>query len=76
MQKPINKSLINNGQEIMPKFEYEHHAPRSVNKQRKNTVSEEVQANRRSRINFKNYLRQVEEELIDDENFEDDETYY
>ena len=61
----------------MPKRDYEHHQPRKSDKKKKHhrCFNEEVvQDQRASRVNFKNYLRQLrEEELMDDEFDEDDQ---
>lgn len=47
--------------------EYEHHAPRVINKSKKtrNGINEEANVKRQNRISFKNYIRQVEEQTVD-----------
>ena len=53
----------------------EHHQPRKIDKKkhRRRGFSEDVQDKRQQRVGFKNYLRQIEEEelLIDDYNDDD-----
>ncbi len=56
---------------IKPKNEFQddtgHHKPREFNKKkRKKGFSEDKAANRQARIGFKNYLRELEEEELDD----------
>lgn len=51
----------------------EHHQPRPLNKKKKHKsgFNEDVADNRRSRINFKNYVRQLKEEELD--NYDEDD---
>lgn len=60
----------------MSKNEYDHHQPRQLNKGKKHSrgFSEDVQENRQNRVSFKNYLRQVKEEELENDDFEDDLT--
>lgn len=46
-----------------------HHVPRPHKKQKKHQrgFSEDVADKRRARVNFKNYLRELEEELLEDD---------
>lgn len=46
-----------------------HHKPRKIDKKkhRKRGFSEDSRDNRQSRINFKRYVRELEEDLLDDE---------
>jgi hypothetical protein len=56
--------------------DYEHHAPRTIDKKKRPKAfnEEAVLANRGSRVNFKNYIRQLKEEELAEEidDFEDD----
>ena len=58
---------------IKPKKEFQddtgHHKPRNLDKtkRRKAGFSEDKAANRQARIGFKNYLRELEEEDLDDQ---------
>lgn len=49
--------------------EYEHHQPRTIQKNKKKKVFNEEAAleNRGSRVSFKNYIRQLEEDEIQTE---------
>ena len=49
--------------------EIEHHMPRIIDKKKrhKDGFSEEIQDKRVSRISFKNYVRQLEEEMMEDD---------
>ena len=51
-----------------------HHVPRPHKKQKKHQrgFSEDVADKRRARVNFKNYLRELEEELLEDDLSADD----
>ena len=56
----------------MPKNEeYLHHQPRKVEKKKKQRFNEDAPETRHSRINFKNYIRQLEEEELLEDDFED-----
>lgn len=46
-----------------------HHVPRPHKKHKKHQrgFSEDVADKRRARVNFKNYLRELEEELLEDD---------
>lgn len=46
-----------------------HHQPRTIDKKkhRKAGFSEDARDNRQSRINFKRYVQELEEELLDEE---------
>lgn len=59
----------------MPKLEYNdtHHVPRkNFGKKNKNKgLGEDVQDKRIQRINFKNYIRQLEEDLGDEDSVEE-----
>ena len=60
----------------MPKRDYEHHQPRKTDKKKKHHRGfneEVVQDQRASRVNFKNYLRQLREEELMDDDFDDEE---
>lgn len=49
--------------------EYEHHQPRTIQKSKKKKVfnEEATLENRGSRVGFKNYIRQLEEDELDEE---------
>lgn len=49
--------------------EYEHHIPRTIQKNKKKKVfnEEATLENRGSRVSFKNYIRQVREDELDEE---------
>lgn len=61
----------------MPKTEeYLHHQPRKIDKKKKRAPQRfnEDPDSRKTRINFKSYIREVrEQELLDDELYGDDE---
>jgi hypothetical protein len=58
----------------MPKNEeYMHHQPRKADKKKKQRFNEDAPEKRVSRINFKNYIRQLEEEDAINADFEDSE---
>mgnify|MGYP005862488603 CR=1 FL=1 len=60
----------------MSKRDYEHHQPRKSGKKKKsyrNFNEDAFQDERASRVNFKNYLRQLREEELMDDNFEEDD---
>lgn len=46
-----------------------HHRPRNIDKKkhRKRGFNEDSRDNRQSRVNFKRYVRELEEDLLDDE---------
>lgn len=50
-------------------FDTGHHQPRSIDKKKhhRKGYSEDVDAKRHSRVNFKRYVRQLEEQLLDEE---------
>jgi len=65
---------------IKPKKEFQddtgHHKPRDFSKKkRKKGFSEDKAANRQERIGFKNYLRELEEDELDDQLDHIDEEY-
>lgn len=54
----------------IPEFESDsHHKPRKIDKKKhhRRGYSEDIQDKRHSRINFKRYLLELEEELLDNE---------
>lgn len=50
-------------------FETTHHKPRTLDKKKKHRrgFSEDKQDNRQSRISFKRYVQELEEDRLDDE---------
>lgn len=57
-------------------LDFEHHRPRSIDKKKhhRKGYREDYQDTRQSRVNFKRYLIEMEEELLDqeiDENLSD-----
>lgn len=50
-------------------YETDHHKPRKPNKKKyhRKGFSEDIQDKRQMRVSFKRYLRELEEELLDDE---------
>ena len=61
----------------MAKFqEVEHHIPRKIDKKKHHAAgfNEEARDSRKAKIGFKNYMRQLEEETLEQELYlEDDE---
>jgi len=52
----------------MPKHdEYAHHQPRPAPKKKTKTFNEDTLESRNSRVSFKNYIRQLEEDEISEE---------
>lgn len=50
-----------------PDFLDHHHRPRKQDKRKKNRRFSEDQDKRAARINFKRYVQELEEELLDEE---------
>ena len=53
----------------VPEFENAHHQPRKIDKRKRhrNGYNEDFQDRRHSRISFKRYLLELEEQLLDQE---------
>jgi hypothetical protein len=55
-------------------YGFDHHQPRVKDKKKRHRAgySDEVVESRATRISFKNYVRQLEEEMLEDEDDLDD----
>jgi hypothetical protein len=63
--------------EQMPKTpEYDHHEPRKIDKKKRHHrgFTEDVQEKRAGRVGFKNYLRRIREEELEQDHLNDDDT--